>query len=282
MKLKPPETGHKHMVTNNPENTFLKLSIQVSLNGLSFCTLNTKTNTVVYYHKKVFEKGLDPVNLLQKIEEEFNTQPQLKSPVNEVKLCFCNTLFTLVPKKWFKEEAAASYLKFNTKILKTDFVAVDEIDTKEMVNIYIPYTNIINYFFEKYGEFEYSHHLSILLNKFLSFEDAKGIKVYAHNSKNRLDLFIIEDGKLLLCNSFTFFSKEDYLYYLLFAAEQLELDPKRFRLYLGGEIHKESEIYKLLQQYVQHISFLSSETEHEIEEGWNINRSEEYILLNTL
>ncbi|MCL6218566.1 DUF3822 family protein [Zunongwangia pacifica] len=260
----------------------MKLSIQVSLNGLSFCTLNTKSNTIVYYHKKSFEKELDPVNLLQKIEEEYNTQPQLKTPVNEVKLCFCNNLFTLVPKKWFKEEVAASYLKFNTKILKTDFVAVDEIEHKEMVNVYIPYTNIINYFFEKYGEFEYSHHLSVLLQKFLSFEDHKGIKVYAHNSHKRLDLFIIEEGKLLLCNSFNYFSKEDYLYYLLFAAEQLDLDPKKFKLHLSGEIHKEDDIYKLLQDYIQNIHFLSSETTHEIEKGWNINKSEEYILLNTL
>ena len=270
------------MVTNNPENTFLKLSIQVSLNGLSFCTLNTKRNTIVYYHKKTFEKEQDPVNLLQMIEEEYNTQPQLKNPVDEVKLCFCNTLFTLVPKKWFKEEAAAAYLKFNTKILKTDFVATDEIASKDLINIYIPYTNIINYFFEKYGEFEYSHHLSILLQKFLSFEDHKGIKIYTHNRNKQLDLFIIEEGKLLLCNSFTYFSKEDYLYYLLFATEQLDLDPKKFKLYLSGEIHKEDDIYKLLQDYIRHIHFLSSETKHEIEEGWNINKSEEYILLNTL
>ena len=270
------------MVTNNQENTFCKLSIQVSLNGLSFCILNTTNNTIVYYHKKSFEKELDPVNLLQKIEEEYNTQPRLKTAVNEVKLCFCNSLFTLVPKKWFKEDAAASYLKFNTKILKTDFVAVDEIENKEMINVYIPYTNIINYFFEKYGEFEYVHHLSVLLYRFLSFDDHKGIKVYAHNTHKRLDLFIIEDGRLLLCNSFTYSSKEDYLYYLLFVAEQLDLDPKKFKLHLSGDIHKEDDIYKLLQDYIRNIYFLSSETEHEIEEGWNINKSEEYILLNTL
>ncbi|WBL24422.1 DUF3822 family protein [Zunongwangia sp. HGR-M22] len=260
----------------------MKLSIQVSLNGLSFCILNTESNTIVYYHKKIFDKELDPINLLQKIEEEYNTQSQLKTPVNEVKLCFCNTLFTLVPKKWFQEDAAASYLKFNTKILKTDFVAIDEIDDNQIVNIYIPYTNILNYFFEKYGEFEYSHHLSILLHKFLSFEDHKGIKIYAHNRNKQLDLFAIEDGKLLVCNSFSYSTGEDYLYYLLFIAEQLNLDPKKFSLNLSGEIHKEDEIYKLLQDYIQHIIFLSSEISYEIEEGWNINKSEEYILLNTL
>jgi hypothetical protein len=32
-----------------------------------------------------------------------------------------------------------------------------------LVNVYIPYTNITNFFFDKYGEFEYRHSSSVLL-----------------------------------------------------------------------------------------------------------------------
>ncbi|WP_417886276.1 DUF3822 family protein [Zunongwangia sp.] len=271
------------MATNKSEkNTFLELSIQINLDGLSFCILNRTENKIVFYHQKQLNSALDPVNLLQEIETIYQKQTALETTqIDKVNLCFCNSFFTLVPRNLFVESAAASYLKFNTKILQTDVVAHDELPNSEIINVYIPFTNIINFFFDKYGEFEYSHHMSILLHKFINRKTENSITVYAHNQKNRLDLIIIEHGDLLLCNSFKIFAKEDYLYYLLFTAEQLQLNPQQFQLYLSGFITKDDEIYTLLQDYIQNIAFLPLEDDLQIDEGWTINKSEEYILLNT-
>lgn len=271
------------MATNNIEkNIFLELSIQINLDGLSFCILNKTDEKIVYYHQKQFNSALDPVNLLREIETIYSTQNELENAVvQKVNLCFCHSFFTLVPKNLFSEKVGASYLKFNTKILQTDVVAHDELTHTNIVNVYIPFTNIINFFFDKYGEFEYTHHMSILTDKFINRKTENNIVVYAHNQKNRLDLIIIENGKLLLGNCYRIYAKEDYLYYLLFAAEQLQLNPKEFQLYLSGLLTKDDEIYNLLQDYIQNITFLPSEINFEIEEGWTINNSEEYILLNT-
>ncbi|TBW29368.1 DUF3822 family protein [Gramella sp. KN1008] len=244
------------MVTTNKENTsYKKLSIQVSLNGLSFCILDQTEKKIIYYKKIDFEKQLDPVKLLAQIELTYEKEEVLNTAVDEVILLYSNSLFCLVPEHLFDENKASDYLKFNTKILKTDFIAFDHLK-QGIVNVYIPYTNITNYFFDKYGEFEYMHSLSVLIESLLAVETKdERTKVYLHSHLSSYELVILENGKLIFANSFEYETKEDFLYYLLFTAEQLNLDPNDFELVLLGDISKESKEYKMAWDYIRNISF---------------------------
>jgi len=260
-----------------------KLSIQVSLNGLSFCILDQQDNKISYFKKINFEKQLDPIKILSEIELIYEQEDPLNQPVSEVVLLFTNSLFSLVSEPLFDENNAASYLKFNTKILKTDFIAFDKIH-KDIINIYIPYANITNYFFDKYGEFEYRHSLSVLIESLLNIttENNKP-KVYLHSHLNSYELVVIENKKLIFANSFEFDTKEDFLYYLLFTAEQLNLDPLKFELVLLGDISKESDEYKMTWNYIKNISFMGPfhsfqfETENKPKEELS-----EYLLIKSL
>ena len=242
--------------TSNQKKQNKKLSIQVSLNGLSFCILNRVTNEICYFKKIDFEKQLDPTKVLSRIESFYEQEKQLDQTVDEVVLLFNNALFSLVPVDLFDEENAASYLKFNTRILKTDFIAFDRIN-EDFVNVYIPYTNIINFFFDKYGEFEYRHSLSVLIESLLSLpRTSDGPKMFLHAQQQIFELVVIENGKLIFANSFEYETKEDFLYYLLFTAEQLHLDTEKFELILLGDINKDSEEYKISWDYIKNISFM--------------------------
>ncbi|QYA26265.1 DUF3822 family protein [Gramella sp. MT6] len=272
------------MVTTNKEtNQYKKLSIQVSLNGLSFCILERDTNTISYFKKFDFKKQLDPIKVLSKIEEIYEQEEALNQKVDNVNLVFNNALFSLVPEKLFDDEQAASYLKFNTRILKTDFIAFDNLKD-EIVNVYIPYTNIINYFFDRYGEFEYRHALSVLIDSLLELpKETNGPKVYLHTLFGHYELVIIENGKVIFANSFEYDTKEDFLYYLLFTAEQLNLDPNIFELVLIGEINKDSEEYKMVWDYIKNISFMGPFHSFNFEEKAKPEKElSEYLLIKTL
>ncbi len=234
------------------------MSIQVSLNGLSFCALDRERNAVVFLKQLDFGKKLNPIEVLAQIEKVYSKEAFLQKIPGEVEVLFSNDLYTIVPEEMFNEENASDYLKFNTKILETDFVAQDYLRELNLVNLYIPYTNINNYFFDKYGEFEYRHSTSILVEEFLrkNIYQSGEAKIFLNNYASGYDLVVINNGKLLLTNSFSCETKEDFIYYLLFTAEQLELDPSRFELILLGDISEESEEYKIAYTYVRNISFL--------------------------
>ncbi len=268
---------------NKEKNTNKKLSIQVSLNGLSFCILDKGDSTISYFKKVNFEKQLDPIKILSKIEIIYEQEDQLNQKVDEVVLIFNNSLFSLVPQALFDENNAASYLKFNTRILKTDFIAFDNIN-EEMVNVYIPYANITNYFFDRYGEFEYMHSMSVLIKSFLDMlKDDSAPKAYLHVHEKFYELVIIENGKLIFANSFEYDTKEDFLYYLLFTAEQLKLDPENFDLVLLGDINKDSEEYKMAWDYIKNISFMGPFHPYTFsEEAAPKEEISEYLLIKSL
>ncbi|WP_081211542.1 DUF3822 family protein [Salegentibacter sediminis] len=270
------------MVTNNQTQTKLKLSIQVSLDGLSFCILDTNQEEYIFFKKLSFERQLDPVKILQKIDREYKNEKELQQNIGEISLIFDNSLYTLVPSKLFLEDQASNYLKFNTRILKTDFIAHDEINPAGAVCVYIPYANIINYFFDKYGEFEYKHSISVLLDYLLKKEKSNSPAVYLYNKSGSYDLVVIEDGKLVFCNSFQYETPEDFLYYLLFTAEQLNLDPEKFNLRLFGNISEESDLYQLAYTYIKNISFSEFNTKNTFRKPEEKQRAEgEFVLLNS-
>ena len=136
--------------TNNSLDiiTNLRLSIQVSLNGLSFCVLEESAKTITHLKHFGFNKKLTPFELLDRVKEIFSTEEILKNAFNTVNVIYVNELSTLVPKPLFDEDSLADYLKFNSKILKSDFIAFDEISANDSVNVYVPYVNINNFIYD--------------------------------------------------------------------------------------------------------------------------------------
>ncbi len=269
--------------TSKENIDILKLSIQVRLNGLSFCVMESNKNEILWYKKINFEKEFTPVKILEQIELLYKEEKQLELAFNEVVLLFSNELYSIVPSQFFVEEEASHYLKFNTKILQTDLVAHDVFSNEELVNVYIPYTNITNYFFDKYGEFEFKHSATELIEQLSHNNEDKGPVAYLNSFKGYYDLVVMKDGKLLLSNTFKYETPEDFIYYLLFTAEQLQLDPLDFSIYLLGEITKDAPEYEITYTYIKNVEFFDPKFRLSPEEFRNPQfQREAFILLKSL
>jgi hypothetical protein len=256
----------------------IELSIQFSLDGFSFCVLDSKTQKDIYFTQYKFEETLNsPEDLLKRIETIFKNDPNLQIEYTGVSVIHQSNLSTIVPTKYFNENSLATYLNFNIKTLKTDFITFDNINTIDAKNVYVPYVNINNYLFQNFGEFEYQHHSSILLEKLFKIESSTEKKMYVNVSKSSFDIVVLENRKLIFLNSFSYTTKEDFIYYILFTAEQIQLNTEEFKLYFMGEIEIESEIYKIAYTYIKNISFLKSE--NSIFKDLEISNHSNYILL---
>jgi hypothetical protein len=103
--------------------------------------------------------------------------------------------------------------------------------------------------------------------------------MFVNVSKTSLDIVVLENEKLLLSNTFSYNSKEDFIYYVLFVAEQLNLDVQEFPLFLMGEINLKSKMYKITYKYIKNVSFLESTSA--IYNEFNIPSHSNYILLGS-
>ncbi|GLB51857.1 hypothetical protein NBRC110019_08960 [Neptunitalea chrysea] len=242
--------------------TYKELSIQISLSGLSFCIYNTIGNTVEELQSVTFAtRNNSPESLLEEVKKIINSTEILKQNFDTLKVIYLNNLSAFVPDAVFNEELLAEYLKYNIKILPNDFITYDKIEGKELVNVYIPFVNINNFFLDWFGEFEYEHIATVLVNKLLNISKAsEGSKVFIHlTNTNEFQLIVINQKKLILYNSFNYNTPEDFIYYVLFVFEQLELDTENIPAILIANTKDDHPLYKILYTYIRFVDIYSEQ-----------------------
>lgn len=266
------------MTTNN----FIELSIQIRLSGLSFSIRHRKTNRISYLKRVDFERNLGPVEVLEQLKVVLNSEDALSKSFDKVLVVYQNELSNLVPQALFDESQSADYLKFNAKIFQTDVLSHDFISQNKSVNVYVAYANINNYIFEVFGAFEYKHSSTVFIESVLEKETvATDTKLYIHVEKQHFEIVVISKSQLLLYNTFEYFSKEDFIYYVLFCIEQLRLDRETLIVKLSGLIAVDDPLYTLLFQYIRFVDFDTTPS-FVLDEAINTEQlSHHFIILNS-
>lgn len=253
------ETGLKTIQKSNSLNKYNSkaLSIQISLSGLSFCILNRQSNSIEYLKSVPFDKKATPFDVLERLITTLDTNTIFEQKFQSVLLIYQNELSICVPKPLFNEDNSADYLKFNAKILNTDFIAYDDILANNSVNVFVPYVNINNYIFDRFGVFEYKHASTVLIQTLLQKETkSKNAILYINVGNNQFEIIAVDKGELMFYNSFEHQTKEDFIYFILFAVEQLQLNPETVPIKLMGDISKNDEYFEILYKYIRFVEFM--------------------------
>ncbi|MDT0558884.1 DUF3822 family protein [Ichthyenterobacterium sp. W332] len=259
-----------------------ELSIQVNLNGLSFCILNRTDNLVELLEELPLDSKVTPFKILEILKEFLNTHNLISKQFSELIIIHHNDLSTFVPKELFDEKHSADYLKFNSKILKTDYITHDEIVVNNSVNVYVPYININNYIFETFGEFTYKHASTALVNSILQSSIDTDPLVFLNVNRTTFDFVAISKKELLLYNSFEFYTPQDFIYFVLFTMEQLGLDPNEVNINLSGQINMHDDLYEILYTYVRHIEFVNEFCSYDFNETTcKESLHQHYLVLNS-
>lgn len=244
------------VVTNNDitNKTYKKLSIQVSLSGLSFCVFDLLSNRILSINSIEFLKNQVIEEQLWKVFSEF---PALSEQYDEIKVLHENTLNTFVPQSLFDENFLGSYLQYNVKVFETDLFAYDSLKNKEINNVYVPYVNINNFLLDQYKSFDFQHASTLLVDTVLDVSRYNFEKqVFIHNQDKYFEIIVVQAGKLVFYNSFEPTTSEDFIYYTLFTFEQLQLNPDNCKVSLFGSITQEHDYFKIAYNYIRNCSLL--------------------------
>lgn len=243
------------------QNTNKKLSIQVSLNGLSFCCTNLIDGTIDTFEEVSF--GTFPKNqtLENYLWHTFAKFSELSKNYDEIHVLHHHNISTFVPAEFFDPSALGNYLQYNVQVFETDLFVYDTLEEQEIYHVYAPYVNINNYLIDTFKTFDSSHFATTLVKSLLDIsEENSPIKMYVHLQDHSFDMVVLEGKQLVLYNSFEYQTPTDVLYYILFTAEQLQLNPEQFPLDFLGKINIDPKIFSLVFQYVRHVALLDVNT----------------------
>lgn len=68
---------------------------------------------------------------------------------------------------------------------------------------------------------------------------------------------MVKGNKLILFNSFEYSSPEDFIYYILFTFEQLQLNPDSVSVKLLGTISKDSAYFEIAYKYIRNCNLFN-------------------------
>jgi hypothetical protein len=241
---------------NPDEAKSYRLFIQMGYDFLSTCVMDDMRKKIICLEDFSFPLTTNPEILAEKYEFA-KQQSKLLSLDNfcSVNCCVKFSSSTLVPEPFFDSDTAELFWNFNSTENAEGVVATDDLKLIHAKNIFAIPSLIQKMLKYWYYEISIHHHSTALINALLlSYKSDKSVTVNLNS--NDFDLVVTAGNKLVFYNCFKYATSEDFLYFLLFSLEQLQLNTESVELKLAGEIDKQSIYYKSLNKYFQKISFV--------------------------
>lgn len=234
-----------------------ELSIQLAPDGFSFCTYYPETNKYLSIEQLNFSGIEGDSDYLERFEAEVESHEWLSRSYNSVKILFENSASTLIPASLYNENDKDLIGRFNftlpsNHICNSDYIK--SIDAYLIYHISEKLLKKIQQLFPNYKIISESANLiEALLINYKNVNSGK--RMFVNVKKAFLDIVIIEEKKVLFFNTFRYQSIEDFIYFIIFVIEQLNLNPEFIELTFSGAIDKKSDLFEKVYNYIRNINF---------------------------
>lgn len=232
------------------------LSIQLNQNSFKFLLIHIAENKAIGFGNYSF----DLEDKLDKYQENllgWLTNPLFGLAFQSISIYYTSRYSTLVPSGLFVEESGNDLMKFNFRLgsnSSTNYNKLSFMDAVVLFEIPNPIKKILE---QKFVKYQLKHSSSSTLNYFNEILKAETTpKVLLDVDENHFHLLVGKDSKFLLYNCFPYSNAEDFLYYMLYTLEKLELNNEETSVLICGNTTADSQEFQLLHKYFMKIAFL--------------------------
>lgn len=182
----------------------------------------------------------------------------LKKSFLKVRIAVEYAKSTLVPEALYAEADNDLWITFNHPVAGYENCRTDLLPSAAAMMLYAFPGGILSVLSTAFPVAEIYNASGQLIRSLLSAtkEAARDGVLYAHVKGSLLELVYLEEGKLKFFNIFSYHTREDLAYYVIFVIEQLGLNPDTTVLVLLGDIEQESDHYELLYRYIRNIRLI--------------------------
>jgi hypothetical protein len=256
-----PEIGHKAVKTDIDlvDETFdvsqsgsCYLSIQIEQDGLSFCVFNTVINKYIVLRNYPFLHTA-PHEMIDECSSIFANDDLLRLKYKSSGLLWISPRSTLVPDDLFDPGKADTYLSFNHGELASEQTQHNFIRSAGLYHVFSCPESLVNLLSIYQPKIHLFHQTAPLIESMITKIDSQdklmAIYYYSHN----MDIMVVENKKLLFCNSFQINAPEDSVYYLAGVSNILNVEPLSTNLLYAGDIKRLPPEVAILKDYVERL-----------------------------
>ena len=218
---------------------------------------------------------------IDELFSQFDQRHWSLTSFKSARVFIANEYKTLVPQALYNQEANSAYLEFVHDLPQGMVIKADALRNTSTQLVYA----FEGATAERFESTPIFNSTSVLIES-LSVE-CKNMtdkpRVFVSIEPDNFDMLTFENGKLVFFNNFKYKTKEDFLYFVLFAFEQQHLNPESIPVYLIGTINENSDIIQLSEKYINDLRFMSRNKN--LRYGYKLEEIPfhyHYILYNTL
>lgn len=257
------------------------LSIQVGLDGFSFCILDIhRRKYIVFQHIPLIVGKLQ--FLSKKVESIFDQEEKLNASYQTVSITYSTNTATLIPKEYSEPANFLKIAALTNDISRNEEVRVDDIPGFNYQLIYSNPKELMSLFNRKYTEFQFRHKSLPLLATVSNQHNRKRNTLLIDFEKKYIRMIALNGSQIALFNSFYFKNESDFLYYTLNISHNLQFDPDRDEIMIGGYVADDSSYVRQLKKYISNVQFLKPSSDFNYGNIFDRIQKHQFVsLLNT-
>lgn len=231
-----------------------ELSILLGVDSFAY-SLSDESRQVMALREFVFENTAAFPGAIDNI---FQTDKRLHDNFRSVRIGLTGSPFVLVPSRLYNPLEKKSYLTHLADVPDAAEIMADDLGELGCRGIYSAPASILGFLRQAFPGCRFAHLSSALLHLWRRLPGAagQGHCLCMHIQSGEMTLALFSNGALQLCNTYTFQSAEDFLYFTLLGLHQRQLDNNNTPVVISGKILPDSAIYKLLERYFRQLQFL--------------------------
>lgn len=230
------------------------LSIRVSLDGFSFCTLDPVLNKFIQIQHIPFDSKK---NFISQIEETFKETGKLNLSYKKTLVLTPSPDFTIVPSAVFMDDEKDVWMNFTNNIHNDSSLISNKIKLADATHIFLLSNEIKKIFRRQFESPKFLHPHSPIIENNLStnITDGNNKLMFINVEFNYIDILVFGNNNLQLCNSFQIKSNNDFIYFTLFIFEQMRLSVADTSVVISGQHTDFENMVSQLMKYIKNIKY---------------------------
>lgn len=234
------------------------LVLQLGKRSLSFTIFNPENKKYIVFDSFSFNEIKQNDDAAQVIEYIVEEKSFLKGKFRKVLFLVDNQLSTLIPPPLFIEDKAAMYLQFNHSVDEEQIASFNKLQNAHIIDVFSIPKGIVSQISKTWNHVQFLHCSSVIIESLsINFKNKISANTLFLNLRDEgYDLVYYKNKKLHFYNLFRYNTKEDFIYFLLSAIEELQLNPEDVELVMSGNIDKSSILYEMIYRYIRNNKFI--------------------------
>jgi hypothetical protein len=236
-----------------------EISIQVGLDGFSFCISTPADSTIRAFRYYSFSNAILQQDILDHTSQIMHNDELLRLHHQKARIIYIGRLSTLVPNEFFKPGLLKKLLEFNQAIDDLDEIHYNDINfinSKLVFALPTYFAGLITSKFKQAVFFNQATPLLLLINSIA--KNKEGNTIVVNLNKEFFDIAVMKDNNLKFYNNFLYVNSTDLLYFILYVCRQLGVDNNNGTFYLLGERSDKKELIVDLSAYIKNIITIDS------------------------